>query len=613
MKRVSKILSVIMAVIIILQSSLTAFAATKTKSLFNSNTYTHQTKYDGYEITQGLDVSYYDGDVDFAKVKKAGVDFVIIRVGYRGYGTAGTLCFDSKFSTYIKEAKAAGLKIGVYFYSQAISTSEAKAEADYVLNKLGTTKLDLPVVWDIEFAEGTSGFIGRLYNANLSKTAMTNNALAFCSTVKDAGYDAMVYASKSFLEDNLNHTVIEDAGYGVWLAHYTTKTTYSGEYQIWQYSSTGKINGIDTEVDCNFMYINPDAGKPEFEVSAISNKAYTGSAVKPSVTVSYNGNELVENTDYTLSYKNNTNIGVASVIINGTGEYDGFSSQTVHFNIVPAKVQNVKLKTRSIKSIAVSWDKISNADGYQIQVYRSTGWVNAGTTTSTSYTVSSLASASNYSFRVRAYKTVDGIKYYGSFSSALVSATNPDKVSNLSTPSRGTDYVTLSWAKQAGATRYRVYKYNSSTGKYDYYKEVKTNTCKVTGLKTNMGCKFKVRAYKDAKEGITLTGSYSDAYTTYTRPLVSTIKSAVSSSSKKITVKWSKVSGVTGYQIMWSTTKDFSSNYKAVYVTNPSSVSKVITTAQSKKTYYVKVRSYKTRNGAKICSPWSKVLTVKTR
>lgn len=608
MRRISKTLSLILAVIIMLQASVTAYATTKTSSLFNSSTYTHQTKFDGYKITQGIDVSYYNEDIDFAKVKKAGVDFVIIRVGYRGYGTAGTLCADTKFSTYIKDAKAAGLKVGVYFYSQAKNTTEATAEANYVLDKLGSATLDLPVVWDIEFAEGTSGFIGRLYNANLSKTAMTNNALAFCNTIKKAGYDAMVYASKSFLEDHLNHTTIENSGYGVWLAHYTTNTTYSGDYQIWQYSSTGKVNGISGNVDCNFMY-TPDP----FAVSSISNQTYTGSAIKPTVTVTYKGTKLTLNEDYTVSYKNNTNIGKATVTITGKGDYANITAKTVNFNIVPVKVQNVKLKTRAIKSIAISWTKVSNADGYQVQVYRSTGWVNDGTTTSTSYTVSSLASASNYSFRVRAYKTVNGTKYYGAYSSALVSATTPDKVTGLSTSARSTNYVTLKWTKQAGATRYRVYKYNSSTGKYALYKEVTTNTCKVTGLKANTTYKFKVRAYKDAKEGITLTGAYSAVYTTYTKPTAPTIKSAVSSSKKKITVKWNKVSSVTGYQVMWSTTKNFTSNYKSVNVTKASTVSKVITTAQSKKTYYVRVRAYTTRNGQKIYSPWSKTLSLKTK
>lgn len=611
MKKLSKALSVILTIIIMLQASITAFASTKTSSLFNSNTYTHQTKYDDYTITQGIDVSYYNEDVDFAKVKKAGVDFVIIRAGYRGYGTAGTLCADTKFSTYIKDAKAAGLKIGVYFYSQATTTAEAAAEANYVLDKLGKTKLDLPVVWDIEFAEGTNGFIGRLYKANLSKTAMTNNALAFCRTVEQAGYNGMVYASKSFLEDNLNYKTIENEGYGIWLAHYATSTSYSGNYQIWQYSSSGKVSGITGKVDCNFMYTAPDTGK--FEVDSISNKAYTGSAIKPSVTVSFEGTKLTKDKDYTVSYKNNTNIGRATVTIKGKGDYAAFPVKTVSFNIVPVKAQNVKLKTRAIKSIAISWSKVSNADGYQIQVYRSNGWVNAGTTTSTSYTVSGLASASNYSFRVRAYKTVSGTKYYGAYSSALVSATIPNKVSSLTASTTTTTSVTLKWTKQAGASRYRVYKYNSKTGKYDFYKEVKTNSCKVTGLKANTGYKFKVRAYKDAKEGITLTGSYSAVYTTYTKPAVSTIKSAVSNSKKKITVKWGKVTGVTGYQVMWSTTNNFTSNYKSVYVKNASSVSKTITTAQSKKNYYVRVRSYKTRDGKKICSPWSKTIKVKVK
>jgi hypothetical protein len=142
---------------------------------------------------------------------------------------------------------------------------------------------------------------------------------------------------------------------------------------------------------------------------------------------------------------------------------------------------------------------------------------------------------------------------------------------------------------------------------------VTTNSCKITDLKSNATYKFKVKAYKDAKEGVTLTGENSSAYTAYTKPEVAKIKSATSSSTKKIKVKWNKVNSVTGYQVMWSTTKDFSSNYKSEYVTSASTVSKTVTTAKSNKKYYVRVRSYKTRDGKKIYSSWSDTLSVKTK
>lgn len=610
MNFLKKTAAIILMALVMIQLPVTAYASQKTGCIFNTKTYTHQTKFDSAKITQGVDISYHNDTVDFKKVKNAGVDFVILRVGYRGYGSSGSINADKNFTTYINDAQSAGLPVGVYFYSQAITTTEARAEANYVLSKIKSYDIQLPIVFDYEFAEVSTGRLDSAWKSGkLNKTKMTAIAMKFCETVENAGYDAMVYANKSFFTDQLDHTKIEQE-YGIWLAHYTTNTNYSGDYDIWQFSSTGKVSGVSGDVDCNFMYTFK---QDKLEVEDIAAKAYTGSAIEPTPVVTCDKKRLVKDTDYTITYKNNIEIGKASLTVNGKGNYAGYS-KTVNFNIVPVKSDGLEMTSRGTDSISLKWDKTPQATGYRIQVYKSSGWQIAGYTTDTTFVVKNLSSASNYSFRVRAYKAVDRVNYYGAYSSAIKHATKPAKVTELKAASSTTS-INLSWKRQAGATRYQVYKYSATKNKYVLYKELtsaNSTSLKVTSLKPNTPYGFKVRAIKDAAEGETLIGECSSILKTATRPEEPKIKTASSPSSKKIKVTYSKVS-CNGYQIRWSTTKDFSSNYKSVYVTSPSSLTKTVTAAQSKKAYYVKVRAYRNVNGTKLYSSWSDTLRVVTK
>lgn len=205
-----------------------------------------------YNVFHGIDVSKWEGDINWTQVKNAGVDYAIIRVGYRGTGN-GALYEDPMFDTYMEGAISAGIPVGVYIYSQALTVEEATAEANFVLERIRDYSISLPIVMDYEFY----GNDGRLYQAHLSKAQMTKNALAFCETVTSAGYEPMLYANKSFLTDNINADEVAEVA-SIWLAHYTTNTTYSGEYDQWQYSDTGRVSGISTDVDCNFYLTQGD-------------------------------------------------------------------------------------------------------------------------------------------------------------------------------------------------------------------------------------------------------------------------------------------------------------------------------------------------------------------
>ena len=162
-------------------------AALTGKSPFTNSTYTHNDTFSGYNIYHGIDVSKYNnnnGTIDWNKVKKAGVDFVIVRVGYRGYGKSGTLCTDPFYKTNIEGALAAGIKVGVYYFTEALTTSEAKEEAKFCIDKIKDYDITLPVAIDYEYPTDGSKPVGRMYNAKLSKSAATANVKAFCAAVK---------------------------------------------------------------------------------------------------------------------------------------------------------------------------------------------------------------------------------------------------------------------------------------------------------------------------------------------------------------------------------------------------------------------------------------------
>lgn len=194
----------------------------------------------------GIDVSKWNGDIDWDKVKADGVEFVMIRCGYRGT-TMGSLIEDPNFLVNIRGAKAAGLDVGVYFFTQAINEVEAVEEASMVIALCEGYELDYPVMIDSEGAGGN----GRA--DSLDVETRTKVCKAFCETIENAGYEAGVYASRSWYNANLEVNKLEK--YRIWLAEYRSTPLYSGYYDMWQYTSKGKVDGIEGNVDLNISYI----------------------------------------------------------------------------------------------------------------------------------------------------------------------------------------------------------------------------------------------------------------------------------------------------------------------------------------------------------------------
>lgn len=198
------------------------------------------------EITSfGIDVSSWNKEIDWEEAKVAGVDFAIIRCGFRGY-TSGQLVEDKYFLKNIQGANDAGIQVGLYFFTQATNEIEAVEEASMVLSLCKDENVSYPIFIDTEGVGGN----GRA--DNLDVETRTKVCKAFCETIENAGYRTGIYASKNWLNNKLNMSQLSK--YYTWLAEYKAEPTYEGEYLMWQYSSNGWINGISGRVDMNLSY-----------------------------------------------------------------------------------------------------------------------------------------------------------------------------------------------------------------------------------------------------------------------------------------------------------------------------------------------------------------------
>lgn len=598
MKKINKVISFLLAFIMLFTST-GVYASTKTRSKYTGITYTHNSKFKNKELVCGMDVSQHNGKINFKKAKRDGIEFVFIRVGYTGYTKSSfSLNLDKKYKTYIKDATKAGLKVGVYWYSQSTKVSEAKKEAHALLKAIKGYSITMPVVFDYEFADTKKG---RLDSAKLSKTNMTANALAFLNTVSNAGYDACIYASENFLEEHLYANQIS-SNFKVWLANYSSKTNYKGDYEFWQHTAKGRVSGMRGNVDINFWYKGENS-------TYLGTQVYTGAPIECGVYAAIDGRELVENVDYTLTYSNNINIGTARITLNGIGEHKGLK-QNYTFNIVPDKVKNVAHISSENTSLKLSWNSVSGADAYVITAESIN---NIKTFTKTVYgrtegEIDGLIDGNEYIVTVRAlgYDS-KGNALSGEPSDYISSKTTGNKVSGVKVSARAEKSITLSWYRIADCESYTVYQYDSALKEYKPVGKTDGNTdsLKISNLKQGVSYKFTVCANKENRQC-----EPSDAFSAVTVPKKVSNKSAKSKKSRRINYSFKKVSA-TGYQYQWSTHKNFKSNF---LTKNTKSTKITIKTAQSRRRYYVRVRAYKTEpGGKKIYGKWSNVKSVRVK
>ena len=198
------------------------------------------------ETVKGIDVSSWQGDIDWEKVKASGIDYVMIRCGFRNL-TNDEIHVDKKFHYNITEANRLGIPVGVYFYSTAINEKEVLEEATFVLNLIKDYEIIYPVVYDFE-----------MFNENrtkgISDRTINNNAVKFLDYIRAHGYIGMLYTNLSAINKHWDLDKIE--GYGIWYAQYIDQATYEGKYEMWQYADNGVIDGIIGDVDLNESYIS---------------------------------------------------------------------------------------------------------------------------------------------------------------------------------------------------------------------------------------------------------------------------------------------------------------------------------------------------------------------
>lgn len=205
------------------------------------------------DVADGIDISSHNKRVEWDKLCND-IDFAIIRVGYRGYGN-GEIKADEKARYNIRHATNNDIPVGVYFYSQAINEDEAIKEAEKSLKMIKTLDVTLPIFIDFEYAYKGDKLGGRLFDADLSSEDATNIINAFCNRVKKDGYNAGVYASSYMLEQKINVNDLNKDTV-IWVADYNDAVTYSGRFDIWQYTNKGKMKAVHSKyVDKNYWYI----------------------------------------------------------------------------------------------------------------------------------------------------------------------------------------------------------------------------------------------------------------------------------------------------------------------------------------------------------------------
>lgn len=464
----------------------------------------HNSKFNGYTKVNGIDVSKWNGTINWTKVKNAGIEFAFVRTSYRGTESGG-LATDPYAASNMKNAAAAGVKVGAYIFSQAISVKEAEQEAEYLLNTVKGYNITMPLVFDFEYYPG-----GRLEKKNLSKAAQTNICLAFCKKVKAAGYTPLVYANKSMLTSDLNASTIS-ASYPIWLAHYTTKTDYAGDYDFWQYSSTGKISGISGNVDMNIWYVKPGAsgsfgaGSSAVKVTAPDSTTLSGKASSYD-KVKLTWKKVSGATGYILyrydsSSKSYKRIKVISSVSTTSYTDSGRSAgKTYKYRIKAYKKasgQTAYSKVSNTVSVKTESTMTGKTNGTSIIVRTGPSTSKAKLTTLKINTGVTITGTSGSWYKISI--TVKGKKKTGYIKKSYVTIIRKP---TLKVSAASASKIKLTWSKSSGASGYQIQRYNSSKKKYVTIKTIKkgsTTSYTNSGLKKNTTYKYRIRAYKTVR------------------------------------------------------------------------------------------------------------------
>ncbi len=275
-------------------------------------------RYASYEQVAMIDVSDYQGVIDWEAVKNSGIDYAIIRVAGRGYGPSGRLYEDGYYEQNLEEAAKAGITTGVYFFSQAITEEEAVQEADYICDRIAGYDIELPVYMDYEHEENQ----GWRTDNGASSEERTAIIRAFCNEVQARGYDAGVYANSTMLSQYIDGAGLAE-DYAMWVAQYYSKITgYTGVFDMWQYSSSGSVNGISgSSVDMDYWFKPEEAG-PITGTQTIADGTYMiHSKAALSSVLDIEGSSDADQANVQLSSSSGADTQKFTVTYNGDGTY----------------------------------------------------------------------------------------------------------------------------------------------------------------------------------------------------------------------------------------------------------------------------------------------------
>lgn len=555
-------------------------------------------------IAHGIDVSKWNKTVNFKKVKEAGVDYVWIRCGYRGYGSGGSLAKDEYFEQNLKNALDAGMKVGVYVFSQAITEKEGIAEADLALDMLGDDlyRMELPIVMDVEYIDKkTASNGGRLEAAKLTNKQQTDIIRAFAKRVQEKGGNAAVYASLFMVEKGSSQkfdiAALEKEGIGFWIARYSTKIGYDeADYIAWQYDSGAKIDGCtDGEAngaDVNFIYEDSlytmyyDESRFDFQpVSVPENVKATGGSGK--ITLSWSQQEDVNgyvimkrkenNSDWTrLAYiqdpKTVSYVDKAvsadtiyeykiSSVLSKDGMKRSDYSKVVYSMIKPdapyVAVAGQTSTTDSCKNAKINWDPVKNASYYLLyrkdgegdyqRIYRGKDLI---------YTDTDVTYGTAYTYKVRAaFEMPDGSKLYSKYSKEIEYQILPATPVMKSLNVIDVNTISVTWTPVEDALGYRVYRKEAGGTYGNYIAQIakpEDGSAPVYVDNTAVMGKvyyYRVRAYVKNEENVRVYSKYAKGIKGYTTPVSVSSLSLKSVRYDRLQLTWELVDGMDGYVI----------------------------------------------------------------
>lgn len=577
----------------------------------------HNSRFDGYKKVYGIDVSQWQYNIDWKKVRSDDIDYAIIRLGYRGYGAAGTLNLDPYFYQNMQNAAEAGIDIGIYFYTQAITTEEAKAEADFVLKYLRNYDIQLPVYFDIE---GVDGDVGRLDSAGLSKKEKTELCKAFCDRMIDNGYEAGVYANKTWLTYMIDGDELAKQ-YPIWLAHYNTYTDYTGDYNTWQFSSIGTVKGISGGVDMNVDYRGKASSAP------IAPTNVSASVANGKATITWND---PSNADKYVVYRVNDSDDTYSKIATVTARkytvaltdeetaycvrsvktsggvtlYSDYSECVYVSNRNSDRDAPARVVSTDYTSAVINFHAAEGAVSYKVtdtsqnKVLAELEENAAGT----DQRINGLLPCRGTYLLIQAVKADDSIENIGILyvRTKQISAPTGVKVSGRSSDTTAYTTAKVSWNAVSGVHGYCVFQ--KKNGVEYFAKKTSKTADTIYSLKAGSDFEFVVKAYIEA-DGKLYFGDGSKASVIHCRPQTPN-GITLTSVSNGIKVSFGRTEGADGYMVYRCDSSN-GTYTRIAKLTGANKTAYTDTDTQVGNTYYYKIRAYRTSGGTSYYSEYT--------